>query len=298
MSGVIVGAVVGAVMGAISGISGIKGANKSRIEAYKQQVKAISLQYNYNQNQLTRQEKSIYDNAVSDLFQLQLQSLSNNGMVESALAESGYEGRGSEKVKQSLDAAVGRQKTSIKADAEARVTNVRAQKDALYISTKSQMENLRDSTNAQLIGGSQAFFQVLDSTAKGAAMGAAGGALVGAVAGGVGGAAGGSAGGSAAGSASGAASGATTSTLSSVAGNSVVQGTSTASVGTSFLSRMGSTFNTTMSNYNTIRANNQGLFSALDMAQRTTSGLSGNTPLYGVSYYENQYGYNKRKITY
>lgn len=190
MSGVVigVGAAIGAVMGGGSSIISMKKANKSQIKAFKKQMEYLQKNYNYNQAALDRQERSLYDGAMVELFQLSMNSFQNNAQIEAALAETGVEGRSQEKIGQVTRGQTSRQETSIKEAHEAEVWDVRGQKDALYIQTRAEVEQARDQLKGNLIGGSQAFMQFLGSAAQGAAMGAAtagiGSAVGGALAGG------------------------------------------------------------------------------------------------------------------
>lgn len=190
MSGVVigVGAAIGAVVGGGSSIVGMKKANRSQIKAFKKQMEYLQKNYNYNQAALDRQEKSLYDSALAEMFAMSFNAYQNNAQIESALAETGVEGRSQEKVMQTVRGQSARQETATKEAYENEVWNIRGQKDALYIQTKVDVEQARDQLKGNLIGGSQAFMQFLGSAAQGAAIGAAtagiGSAVGGALAGG------------------------------------------------------------------------------------------------------------------
>ena len=237
------------------------------------------MNYNWNQNQLTRQEQSAYDNAVSNLFQLSYNALQNNATVEASLAETGYEGRTAGQIKRSISGAVLRQKTALKDAYETDVVNIRSQKDALYVQMKNSVEQDRDQLKSQYKGGISYLMEFLDSSAKGAAIGAAtagaGSALASTIGGtastmgtvGVDAVSGASAGGSIAGT---------------VGGETVIAGTSSvgagattaASTASSSTSGFGSFMNNWMSNYNTIKTQNQGMFTFLDYLQNVTGYLN------------------------
>lgn len=190
MSGVVigVGAAIGAVMGGGSSIISMKKANKSQIKAFKKQMEYLQKNYNYNQAALDRQERSLYDSALAEMFTMSFNAYQNNAQIESALAETGVEGRSQEKALQTVRGQSARQETAAKEAYENEVWNIRGQKDALYIQTKVDVEQARDNLKGNLIGGSQAFMQFLGSAAQGAAIGAAtagvGSAVGGALAGG------------------------------------------------------------------------------------------------------------------
>lgn len=174
MSSVIVaGAVIGAVVGGGSSLYGIKRGNRNQIKAFKKQMQYLQMNYNYNQAALDRQERSMYDSAVSELFSLSMNAYQNNAQVEAALAETGTEGRSSKKIEQTIHGQTARQQTAIKESYTQEVWDVRGRKDALYISTKADVEQAKDTLKSNLVGGLPAFMQVLSSAAQGAAIGAA-----------------------------------------------------------------------------------------------------------------------------
>lgn len=197
MSGVVigVGAAVGAVIGGGSSLHGISKQNRSMVKAFKKQMHYLQLNYNYNQASLDRQERSMYDSALGELFSLSLNAYQSNSQIEAAIAETGIDGRSQDKIKQTISGQTLRQETATKEAYLNDVWNVRFQKDALYIQTKASVEQARDNLNNNLIGGSRAFQQFLSGAITGAAMGAAtagigsavGGALDGAVGGQTGG---------------------------------------------------------------------------------------------------------------
>lgn len=281
MSGIIAaGAVIGAVAGGGSSLWQKSKYNRSLTKAFKKQMYYAQMNYNWNQNQLTRQEQSAYDNAVSNLFQLSYNALQNNATVEASLAETGYEGRTAGQIKRSISGAVLRQKTALKDAYETDVTNIRSQKDALYVQMKNSVEQARDQLKSQYKGGISYLMEFLDTSAKGAAIGAFTAGAGSALAGAAGGAAGGT-GGSIAGTVGGETVLAGTSSvggsvgLSGAAGASAL-GTSTAGVttsastagtGTSFMSNF-------MTNYSTMKTQNQGMFNFLDYLQNATGALN------------------------
>lgn len=175
MSGVVigVGAAVGAVVGGAGSLFGISKQNRSMVEAFKKNMHYLQLNYNYNQASLDRQERSMYDSALGELFSLSLNAYQNNSQIEAAIAETGLDGRSQDKIKQTISGQTLRQETATKEAYLNDVWNVRFQKDALYIQTKASVEQARDNLNNNLIGGSRAFQQFLSGAITGAAMGAA-----------------------------------------------------------------------------------------------------------------------------
>lgn len=273
MSGIIAaGAVIGAVAGGGSSLWQKSKYNRSLTKAFKKQMYYAQMNYNWNQNQLTRQEQSAYDSAVSNLFQLSYNALQNNAAVEASLAETGYEGRTSGQIKRSISGAVLRQKTALKDAYETDVVNIRSQKDALYVQMKTSVEQARDQLNSQYKGGISYLMEFLDTSAKGAAIGAftagAGSALAGA-AGGTGGSIAGTVGGETVVAGTSSVGGSVG--LSGIAGASAL-GTSTAGVTTSASTAGtgGSFMSNFMANYSTMKAQNQGMFNFLDYLQNAT----------------------------
>lgn len=277
MSGIIAaGAVIGAVAGGGSSLWQKSKYNRSLTKAFKKQMYYAQMNYNWNQNQLTRQEQSAYDNAVSNLFQLSYNALQNNATVEASLAETGYEGRTAGQIKRSISGAVLRQKTALKDAYETDVTNIRSQKDALYVQMKNSVEQARDQLKSQYKGGISYLMEFLDTSAKGAAIGAftagAGSALAGA-AGGTGGSIAGTVGGETV--LAGTSSVGGSAGLSGAAGASAL-GTSTAGVTTSASTAGtgGSFMSNFMANYSTMKTQNQGMFNFLDYLQNATGALN------------------------
>lgn len=173
MSSVIIGAAIGAVVGGGSALIGIKKGNRNQIKAFKKQMQYLQMNYNYNQAALDRQERSMYDSAMVELFNLSVNAHQNNAQIEAALAETGTEGRSSKKIEQTVHGQTARQETAIKESYTQQVWDVRGKKDALYISTKAEVDQSKDALRSNLVGGFPAFMQVLSSAAQGAAMGAA-----------------------------------------------------------------------------------------------------------------------------
>lgn len=297
MSGIIAaGAVIGAAAGGGSSLWQKSKYNRSLTKAFKKQMYYAQMNYNWNQNQLTRQEQSAYDSAVSNLFQLSYNALQNNATVEASLAETGYEGRTAGQIKRSISGAVLRQKTALKDAYETDVVNIRSQKDALYVQMKNSVEQARDQLKSQYKGGISYLMEFLDTSAKGAAIGAFTAGAGSALAGAAGGAAGG-AGGSIAGTVGGETVLAGTSSvggsagLSGAAGASAL-GTSTAGVTTSASTAGtgGSFMSNFMANYSTMKTQNQGMFNFLDYLQNATGSLNqsfngGRRGFYGGYYY-------------
>lgn len=245
MSGVVigVGAAVGAVVGGGSSLHGISKQNRSMVKAFKKQMHYLQLNYNYNQASLDRQERSMYDSALGELFSLSLNAYQNNSQIEAAIAETGLDGRSQDKIKQTISGQTLRQETATKEAYLNDVWNVRFQKDALYIQTKASVEQARDNLNNNLIGGSRAFQQFLSGAITGASMGAA--------TAGIGSAVGGALGASTMAS-TGAAAGASTGSLAALGGAGAVASTgmSGASSSASIASNTGGSFlGNVMANY-------------------------------------------------
>lgn len=296
MSGIIAaGAVIGAFAGGGSSLWQKSKYNRSLTKAFKKQMYYAQMNYNWNQNQLTRQEQSAYDSAVSNLFQLSYNALQNNAAVEASLAETGYEGRTSGQIKRSISGAVLRQKTALKDAYETDVVNIRSQKDALYVQMKNSVEQARDQLKSQYKGGISYLMEFLDTSAKGAAIGAFTAGAGSALAGAAGGAAGGT-GGSIAGTVGGETVLAGTSSVGGSAGLSGVAGASALGISTAGVTTSASTAGTGgsfmsnfMANYSTMKTQNQGMFNFLDYLQNATGtlnkGFNSRRGSYGGYYY-------------
>lgn len=191
MSGVVigVGAAVGAVVGGGSSLYGASKTNRNQIKAFKKQMYYMQLNYNYNQAALNRQERSLYDSAVGNLFNMSVNAFQNQSQVEAAQAESGVEGRTQDKLGQVIRGTNLRQQTALKESYEVDVWNVRSQKEALYIETKNAVEQARDNLSNSFIKGSKLYAQLFQGVTTGAALGAATAGIGSAVGGALGGAA-------------------------------------------------------------------------------------------------------------
>lgn len=190
MSGVVigVGAAVGAVIGGGSTLYSASKTNRNQIKAFKKQMYYMQLNYNYNQAALNRQERSLYDSAVGNLFNMSVNAFQNQSQVEAAQAESGIEGRSQDKLGQVIRGADLRQQTALKEAYEVDVWNVRSQKEALYIETKNAVEQARDNLSNSFIKGSKLYAQLFQGVTTGAALGAATAGIGSAVGGALGGA--------------------------------------------------------------------------------------------------------------
>ena len=190
MSGVVigVGAAVGAVVGGGSSLYGASKTNRNQIKAFKKQMYYMQLNYNYNQAALNRQERSLYDSAVGNLFNMSVTAFQNQSQVEAAQAESGIEGRSQDKIGQVIRGTNLRQQTALKEAYEVDVWNVRSQKEALYIETKNAVEQARDNLSNSFIKGSKLYAQLFQGVTTGAALGAATAGIGSAVGGALGGA--------------------------------------------------------------------------------------------------------------
>lgn len=191
MSGVVigVGAAVGAVFGGGSTLFSASKTNRNLIKAFKKQMYYMQLNYNYNQAALNRQERSLYDSAVGNLFNMSVNAFQSQSQVEAAQAESGVEGRTQDKLGQVIRGTNLRQQTALKEAYEVDVWNVRSQKEALYIETKNAVEQARDNLSNSFIKGSKLYAQLFQGVTTGAALGAATAGIGSAVGGALGGAA-------------------------------------------------------------------------------------------------------------
>ena len=262
MSGVVigVGAVIGAVIGGGSALHGASKQNRNLIKTFKKQMHYMQINYNYNQATLDRQERSMYDSAVANLFKLSVNAFQNQSQVEAAQAESGVEGRSQDKIGQIIRGTNLRQKTALKEAYEVDVWNVRSKKEALYIETKSAVEQARDNLNNNFIKGSKLYAQLFQGVTTGAALGAATAGIGSAVGGALGGAT------------SGALAGSTAPALGSMTLTPAASATAGAGVGAVTNTSLGAGF---LSSYGVAAsAGSAGLGAGLSTAPITASALS------------------------
>lgn len=168
----------GAIIGGGLSAFGIGASNKQAVANYKAQVKALTLNYNYGLTNLSRQGKSLYEETVAQLFDMSLNSMKNQSMVEAAQAESGVEGRSSEKVMQDVVATDERAKTNVKDNFSRQVENLRNEAQGLYLTTKSQMEAAYGQAKGATTSGFGSVLQIASGALNGALMGAAVGKTV------------------------------------------------------------------------------------------------------------------------
>lgn len=239
MSGAICGAIIGGAIGFNNGAKGVRKANKKVIKAFNKQLAVINRQYSYAQNELDKQAVYERDNAQSEMYQLSLNALRNNSLVEASLGESGLEGRSQKAVARDVRGQSERQKDNIQSSYENAIYSIKSQKDSLHVEYSQNVQNLYDYYQAQITKGWKAFWQISDATAQGAAMGYFGGALGGSF---LSGAAGGSTSAAAVGSSTSAAAGGSSVAASTVGSTAGSTGGSAASqwVNSELLSQFGS----------------------------------------------------------
>lgn len=184
MSGVIAGAVIGGIMGFSSGGLNVRKANKKVIKDFNKSLAVMNRQYSYAQNELDKQAVYERDGAISEMYQLSLNGLRNNSLVEAAIGESGLEGRSQRAVARDVRGQSERQKDNIQSSYENAIYSIKSQKDSLHVEYSQNAQNLHDKYQAQITKGWNAFWKIADSTAQGVAMGYFGGAVGGSFMGG------------------------------------------------------------------------------------------------------------------
>ena len=171
MSGVIAGAVIGGIMGFSSGGLNVRKANKKVIKAFNKSLAVMNRNYSYAQNELDKQAVYERDGAISEMYQLSLNGLRNNSLVEATIGESGLEGRSQRAVARDVRGQSERQKDNIQSSYENAIYSIKSQKDSLHVEYSQDVQNLHDQYQAQITKGWNAFWKIADSTAQGAAMG-------------------------------------------------------------------------------------------------------------------------------
>ena len=129
----VAGAVIGGCIGGYQGFSGIRKYNHKINDRFWEQVRQINRQYSYAQNELDKQAVYARDDAQSEMYQLSLNAFRNDSRVESALSESGLEGRSQKAVARDVRGQSERQKDNIQASYENAIYSIKSQKDSLYI---------------------------------------------------------------------------------------------------------------------------------------------------------------------
>lgn len=163
--------IAGAAIGVLNSRNKTKSYNKSLLKAYKKQTQALVQSYNYNQNQLDMQERSVYESASNALQNLTLEAMQSNAVITAGLNEAGYDGRNYDKIKRTAEGQALNQRTAIVENEAIDVMNIRSQKDALYMQTQNELDNLRDSTKDNIIGETQAIFNAISGGMQGAQLG-------------------------------------------------------------------------------------------------------------------------------
>ena len=162
----------GALIGGGLAAFGVGASNKQAVANYKAQVKALTLNYNYGLTNLSRQGRSLYEESVAQLFDMSLNSMKNQSMVEAAQAESGVEGRSSEKVMQDVVAIDERAKTNVKDNFNRQAENLRSEAQSLYLTTKSQMGAAYSQAKGATTSGFGSVLKIASGALNGAIMGA------------------------------------------------------------------------------------------------------------------------------
>lgn len=171
MSGVIAGAVIGGIAGFSSGGLNVRKANKKVIKAFNKSLAVMNRNYSYAQNELDKQAVYERDGAISEMYQLSLNGLRNNSLVEASLGESGLEGRSQRAVARDVRGQSERQKDNIQSSYENAIYSIKSKKDSLHIEYSQDVQNLHAQYQAQITKGWNAFWKIADSTAQGVAMG-------------------------------------------------------------------------------------------------------------------------------
>lgn len=201
------GMCIGAALGTNSGIKGVRKYNAKIDKQFHKNLSILSRNYSYAQNELDKQAVYERDNAQASMYQISLNAFRNNALVESALGESGLEGRSQKAVARDVRGQSERQKDNIQASYENAIYSIKSKKDSLYVEYAQNVNDLRDSVKGQYKSGISALMEVGQSAAIGAVAGYFGGGMAGSF---VSGALGGSASAAAVGSSTGAAAGSST----------------------------------------------------------------------------------------
>lgn len=192
MSFAMAGSIIGGLAGFSLGGLNVRKNNKRVIKAFNKSLAVMNRNYSYAQNELDKQAVYERDGAISEMYQLSLNGLRNNSLVEASLGESGLEGRSQRAVARDVRGQSERQKDNIQSSYENAIYSIKSKKDSLHVEYSQDVQNLHDQYQAQITKGWNAFWKIADSTALGVAMGYFGGAVGGSfMSGALGGASGG-----------------------------------------------------------------------------------------------------------
>ena len=171
MSFAMAGSIIGGLAGFSLGGLNVRKNNKRVIKAFNNALSVMNRQYSYAQNELDKQAVYERDGAISEMYQLSLNGLRNNSLVEASLGESGLEGRSQRAVARDVRGQSERQKDNIQSSYENAIYSIKSKKDSLHIEYSQDVQNLRDQYQSQITKGWNALMKIGGSTAKGGAMG-------------------------------------------------------------------------------------------------------------------------------
>lgn len=167
----VAGAVIGGCIGGTQGFMGVRKYNRKITNMFWEQIRQVNKQYSYAQNELDKQAVYARDEAQSEMYQLSLNAFRNNSLVESALSESGLEGRSQKAVARDVRGQTERQKDNIQASYENAIYSIKSNKDSLYTEYRDNIKDLRDSIKGSYKSGLNAILEIGDKAAIGAFMG-------------------------------------------------------------------------------------------------------------------------------
>lgn len=202
----VIGAVIGGCCGAYQGISGVRKYNHKITDQFWENVSIVNRQYSRAQNELDKEAVYARDDAQNEMYQLSFNAFRNNSQVESALNESGVEGRSNKAIARDVRGQSERQKDNVQASYENAIYSIKSQKDSLHVEYAQTITDMKDAVKPLYKHGFQAIDEIGQKAAIGAVAGyfgaGVGGAAFGAMGSTAGSAAGSTAGGTVTGSAS------------------------------------------------------------------------------------------------
>jgi len=169
----------GGLLGAFQAGGAAGATNKAALQNYKAAIKSISINYNYGVLRNITAINSNFDGARRTLENLTYNSRQNQSTIKAAIAETGTEGRSTEKITQSVEAHDLRTESSIKENSSIVTANYMRQMEADRLTAQSKISQAKQTYDNSIVSDEEALFSILTSSLKGAATGYSFGSMFG-----------------------------------------------------------------------------------------------------------------------
>jgi hypothetical protein len=175
----IISAVAGGILGGFEALTKNKAINKAAVANYKAAIKSISTNYNYGVLANTTAIKSEFAQARRTLENFRYNSKQNQSTIRAAIAETGTEGRSTDKIEQSVEAHDLRTESSVAENYQIVAANYVRQIEADRITAESMMKAQKAQFDNTVVSAEQNFFDMLLGSMKGAQVGYSFGSMFG-----------------------------------------------------------------------------------------------------------------------